>query len=70
VADAAPTASIGELCGLFGVTRQAYYQRQQQVGRDTLFDLLRREVLLVRRLKRKTRTTDSSHWLHKYPNLI
>lgn len=113
MADAAPTASIGELCGLFGVTRQAYYQRQRQVyreavhedlllalvaeiradqpriggrkllhminpqlepalqvGRDALFDLLRREGLLVRRLKSQTRTTDSSHWLRKYPNLI
>lgn len=113
MADAAPTASIGELCGLFGVTRQAYYQRQRQVyreaahqelllalvaeiradqpriggrkllelvnpqlepalqvGRDAFFDLLRREKLLVRRLRSHTCTTDSSHWLHKYPNLI
>lgn len=113
MADAAPTASIGELCGLFGVTRQAYYKRQRQVyreavheellltlvaeiradqpriggrkllelvnpqlepalqvGRDAFFDLLRRENLLVRRLRSHTRTTDSNHWLHKYPNLI
>lgn len=113
MADAAPTASIGELCGLFGVTRQAYYKRQRQayreavheelllalvaeirsdqprigcrkllelinpqlepglqVGRDALFDLLRRKNLLVRRLRNRTRTTDSNHWLHKYPNLI
>jgi putative transposase len=41
-----------------------------QVGRDAFFDLLRREGLLVRRLKSHTRTTNSNHWMHKYPNLI
>lgn len=41
-----------------------------KMGRDQLFDLLRFHGLLVRRRKRGVRTTDSSHWLKKYPNLI
>jgi len=41
-----------------------------KLGRDGLFDLLREHNLLVRRRKRTVRTTFSSHWFHKYPNLI
>lgn len=41
------------------------------MGRDLLFDLLRDNDLLVRRKKRKQpQTTDSNHWLKKYPDLI
>lgn len=41
-----------------------------KMGRDQLFDLLRFHGLLVRRRKRSVKTTDSHHWLKKYPNLI
>ncbi len=41
-----------------------------KMGRDQLFDLLRFHGLLMRRRKRMTKTTDSHHWLKKYPNLI
>lgn len=40
------------------------------IGRDRLFDLLRDEGLLIARKKKYTKTTDSRHWMHKYPNLI
>lgn len=40
------------------------------VGRDKLFNLLRYEGLLVRKKKFKVVTTNSKHWLKKYPNLI
>ena len=106
--------SLGRLCQLFGITRQAYYQHhwyltdrhfeqelilgqvlrirkshprmgtrklyellepfmlehQIKMGRDALFDLLAAHRLLVRRRKRRFSTTNSSHWLKKYPNLI
>ncbi len=108
-----PKVSLGRLCALFGVTRQAYYEAQInyrkstianvivlgfvkeyradiplvgtrklyhlinphlqihgiKMGRDQLFDLLRFHGLLVRRRKRMVKTTDSHHWLKKYPNL-
>lgn len=41
-----------------------------KMGRDQLFDLLRFYGLLIRRRKRRVKTTDSHHWLKKYPNLI
>lgn len=40
------------------------------VGRDCLFDLMREHGLYIRRRKRRVITTDSRHWMHKYPNLI
>lgn len=43
---------------------------QVLIGRDALFDLLRREGLLVRRRRTKIKTTQSYHWFRKYRNLI
>lgn len=39
------------------------------MGRDKLFTFLREEYLLVPKRKRYHRTTDSRHWMKKYPNL-
>ena len=41
-----------------------------KMGRDGLFNLLANNQLLIRRRKRKVYTTQSQHWLKKYPNLI
>ena len=41
-----------------------------KIGRDKLFDLLRRQDLLVKRPKRSFRTTYSNHRFRKYDNLI
>lgn len=56
-------------------TRKLYYLLQRQlleenikIGRDALFDYLRREQLLVKPVKRYTKTTFSKHWLHKHAN--
>lgn len=58
-------------------TRKLYYLlkkdsvfSQIKMGRDVLFNFLRAEHLLIRPLKQYTKTTDSKHWLKKYPNLI
>jgi transposase InsO family protein len=40
------------------------------MSRVSLFDLLSSNYLLVRKRKRRIRTTNSYHWLRKYPNLI
>ncbi len=42
---------------------------QIKIGRDALFDLLAVNKLLVRRRRRKINTTQSHHWLKRYPNL-
>ena len=41
-----------------------------KMGRDGLFDLLAVHGLLVRKGRRRAATTDSNHWLRRYPNLI
>ncbi|WP_420537214.1 IS3 family transposase [Flavobacterium lindanitolerans] len=58
-------------------TRKLYYllskqfdQQGVKIGRDALFDYLRREKLLVKPMKSYTKTTYSKHWLHKYENLL
>jgi putative transposase len=43
---------------------------QIKVGRDALFDLLAANKLLVRKRKFRMSTTQSHHWMRKYPNLI
>lgn len=41
-----------------------------KIGRDSFFDFLRENGLLVRKRKHRVRTTYSNHWLHKYTNLV
>ena len=58
-------------------TRKLYYLLKESflrdgisIGRDRLFRLLREEGLLIVKKKKYTKTTDSNHWMRKYPNLI
>jgi len=58
-------------------TRKLYYLLKAEfeelgikIGRDAFFDFLRTEHLLVRPKKNYRKTTDSKHWLKKYPNLV
>ena len=44
--------------------------KEHLMGRDEFFNLLRRHGLLVRRRRTRVITTNSFHWLRKYPNLI
>ena len=41
-----------------------------KMGRDAFFDLLREHNLLIKQRKRYHVTTNSNHWMKKYPNLI
>lgn len=41
-----------------------------KVGRDGLFSILKENDLLVKRRRSYITTTNSKHWLKKYPNLI
>ena len=107
-----PSLRMDVLCGLFGRSKQAFYQHHRKsddngtdkerillyikeireklpgcgvrkiyeilrryyqtchIGRDRLFDLLREEGLLIRKRRRKKRTTYSDHHLRVYPNAI
>lgn len=47
-----------------------FLQHQIKMGRDALFDLLSINGLLVKKRRRRFITTNSNHWLKKWPNLI
>jgi len=110
----AKTYQVLELCRLFGVSKQAYYQRDENIalrraaqrafalqfirdirekdpgiggvklwymyqrdfqgndpiGRDQFVDIINEYGLKVRLKVRKPRTTDSTHGLPTYPNII
>lgn len=58
-------------------TRKLYYLLKDdferlgvKIGRDALFDYLRSEHMLIKPSKSYTKTTNSKHWLKKYPNLF
>jgi transposase InsO family protein len=55
---------------LFYLLQCFFLEHQIKMGRDALFDLLAANKLLVRKRKRRISTTQSHHWLKKYPNLI
>ena len=57
--------------------RKLYYLVKEQLlelniklGRDALFDYLRRENLLIFPKKNYIKTTNSKHWMRKHPNLL
>lgn len=41
-----------------------------KMGRDVLFNFLRAEHLLITQKRNYVKTTNSKHWMKKYPNLI
>lgn len=41
-----------------------------RIGRDAMFKMLGEADLLIRPKRRYIQTTDSRHWMRKYPNLI
>lgn len=58
-------------------TRKIYHRIKPQlneaglkVGRDKLFDWMRKYGLLIEPRKRYIQTTMSKHWMRKYPNLL
>lgn len=58
-------------------TRKLFYLIQDDIqrlgikmGRDVLFDFLRAEHLLIRPKRSYIKTTNSKHWMKKYPNLL
>ncbi len=49
---------------------QPHLPAELYLGRDSFFDFLRNQGLLIRKRRYRVRTTYSNHWMHKYPNLI
>jgi len=55
---------------LHGLLEPFMLAHRIKMGRDALFDLLSDHNLLVRKRRKRVRTTDSYHRMRKYPNLI
>lgn len=55
---------------LYVMLEQFMLEHHIKMGRDALFDLLSLHGLLIRKRRRRITTTQSNHWMKKYPNLI
>src|SRR5699024_4626211 len=55
---------------LFSMLNKEMKEQKIKMGRDRFFDLLRHNNLLVKRRRSYHKTTNSNHWMRKYPNLI
>lgn len=58
-------------------TRKLHYQigpflaqKRLKIGRDKLFALMKEYGLLIKPRRKYIQTTNSKHWLRKYPNLV
>ena len=59
-------------CGgrkLFIMLQPFFKEHKITMGRDNFFELLKRNKLLVRRVKRSVHTTNSKHHFRRYPNM-
>lgn len=48
--------------------KEDFKKRQLKIGRDKLFTILREEGMLIAPKRSYTKTTNSKHWMRKYPN--
>ena len=55
---------------LFKKLADFFGQHAIKLGRDAFFTILCTNNLLVKKRKRYHKTTNSNHWMRKYPNLI
>ncbi len=54
---------------LYNLLQDEFLERGIKLGRDAFFEFLSRHKMLIRRRRRKVKTTFSGHRLRKYPNL-
>jgi putative transposase len=55
---------------LYYLLKESFDKESISIGRDGLFELLRQQRLLIVKRKKYTKTTDSKHWMRRYPNLV
>jgi len=55
---------------LYFLIKDELVRRGIKLGRDVLFKFLRAEHLLIKPRRSYHKTTDSKHWMRKYPNRI
>jgi len=55
---------------LYFLLKPKFVKQGIKLGRDAFFDYLREHQLLVKPVKRYTKTTNSKHWMKKHPNRL
>ncbi|GAC1427866.1 MAG: IS3 family transposase [Flavisolibacter sp.] len=55
---------------LYRILREPFKTHGIKIGRDKLHELLTKQGMLIRRRKGAPKTTNSRHWMKKYPNLV
>jgi transposase InsO family protein len=55
---------------LYSMLKEKLMEHHIKIGRDGLFDVLRREGMLIQTRKKYVRTTQSWHHYRKWPNLV
>jgi len=55
---------------LYQMLKGVFQNQGIKVGRDSLYRILQENKMIVKPKKRYVKTTDSKHWMKKYPNLI
>jgi len=55
---------------LYCLLKSKFDESNIKIGRDAFFNYLRLENMLIKPKKNYIRTTNSKHWLRKYPNLM
>jgi transposase InsO family protein len=55
---------------LYWCLREPFKTHGIKMGRDKLHELLRKSGMLIRRKRGIPKTTNSRHWMKKYPNLV
>ncbi|WP_316794280.1 IS3 family transposase [Pedobacter frigoris] len=55
---------------LYRLIRPSLHLSEIKMGRDKLHSLLQAHNLIIRASRRAPKTTNSNHWMKKYPNLI
>ena len=55
---------------LYFLLKPMFVAQGIKLGRDAFFDYLRAHQLLVKPIKRYTKTTHSKHWMKKHPNRL
>lgn len=55
---------------LYQLIKPQLIEQGIKLGRDGLFQHLKRHDMLVKPRKNYTKTTNSHHWLRKHPNLL
>lgn len=55
---------------LYWCLREPFKTHGIKIGRDKLHEVLKKNGMLIRRRRGVPKTTNSRHWLKKYPNLV